>query len=122
VSAPRTIGEKKSVKSIFGSESPPKRHKASSNLKPELSDLRPLCGKCDDKNEIWIKGKNFSSNVVVFFGHYKGVVTEVSENLVIVLSPKIEIKAKTTVEVLVSNIYENEECSAEKKLYYEFLC
>jgi len=88
---------------------------------PQLQGMKPTKGPASGGTEVWIKGVHFSEKVVVTFNGKQADVLETAENLLTVLSPAIDgILIDTPVEVEVSNKYQNELWTVEKRLSYVY--
>jgi len=89
--------------------------------RPLIIDMRPAFGPASTECEVWIKGRGFTENVVVSFGNKLAKVAETSENLITVLvPPRPDLDADTTVPVSVSNKYSKGNLCGEKQLQYSY--
>jgi len=80
-----------------------------SKQSPITIGIKPSEGFAQEHTEVWIKGKNFSEQVVVTFGNKLGKIIETSSNLIIVAAPQRDDLSETTkVDVEISNNYDHE--------------
>jgi len=86
---------------------------------PQLQGLKPLRGPASGGTEVWIKGIHFSERVVVTFNGRTADILETADNLLTVTTPAIDpVILDTPVEVEVSNKYQNELWTVEKRLTF----